>query len=320
MTNRANIQGYLPLSNSQHFDFSNIGHRNGTHNAENTPTGRGHGIFSPGIRMSPEQGELLGENTSRDSSAVPTPSKCQRPPYNIMSRQLTQSPPILRTPIQNIQNQQLCGFSNSRNGHRSRTSVSFLLGSDSSDMITGSASDSPFGADSLAVGEQRANFASTLTLGKRPLPTDLDSAVQSVSRSIRLKPESEKELKRFAALSQYLYVAVSSTNTDAEQRIWIFGHLLHIKEDCTKIDPVDAVFVIPRSMQAAIKEAVLTTLFDGTLVGYLKSAAMSKFTTILTANTSCNYKAIKDNLQKNSVVKQAARAKFERAHCDLKKC
>ncbi|KAJ4468176.1 hypothetical protein J3R30DRAFT_3715103 [Lentinula aciculospora] len=132
------------------------------------------------------------------------------------------------------------------------------------------------------------NENGAVTLGKRSLPADLDQTALAVSRNIKLKPDSEKELKKFVSLSE------------GKQHVWLGGWLLQLQEKCNGIDPPDSTYNIPKKLQVAIKAAVIKTLLDPGLPGYL--TAMAKFTAYLTADASCDYPSIKDDSTKNNVV------------------
>ncbi|KAJ4492384.1 hypothetical protein C8R41DRAFT_832324 [Lentinula lateritia] len=152
------------------------------------------------------------------------------------------------------------------------------------------------------------NEIGAVMLGKRSLPPDMEQTVQAVSRNIKLKPDSEKELRRFSVLS------------DEEQRIWLGAWILQLRETCDGIDPADSAYNIPKRTQTAIKAAVIKTILDPGLPAYLKPAAITKFTIYLMADSASNYNNIKDDSTKNSAIKASARTKFDCSRSDLKKC
>ncbi|KAJ3801576.1 hypothetical protein GGU11DRAFT_753483 [Lentinula aff. detonsa] len=124
----------------------------------------------------------------------------------------------------------------------------------------------------------------------------------------RIWTKHENKLKKFASLSE------------GEQRVWLGGWLLQLREKCNRLDPPDSTYNISKKLQfqVGIKAAVIKTLLDPGLPGYL--TAMAKFTAYLTADASCDYPSIKDDSTKNNAVISAARSKFDRFRCDIKKC
>lgn len=96
-------------------------------------------------------------------------------------------------------------------------------------------------------------------LGKRGLPVDIDQTVQAVSRKVRLKPNSEKDLGRFAAVCDCLFIRplryphlLCIQLSEAEQRIWIFGGLLSLQQTCDDIEPAEGAYIIPKKMQVCL--------------------------------------------------------------------
>ncbi|KAE9387405.1 hypothetical protein BT96DRAFT_948398 [Gymnopus androsaceus JB14] len=145
-----------------------------------------------------------------------------------------------------------------------------------------------------------------LTLGKHSLPPDMDQTVWAVSQKIKLKSDSEQELRKFAGASE------------EEQRIWLCRWILQLRETCDVIEPAESVYNMPKKLQIAIKAAVVKTLLDPRLPAYLNG--MTKFARNLAADTDSGYNRNKDDHTKNKAVKSYACGKFDCHHSNMKKC
>jgi hypothetical protein len=154
----------------------------------------------------------------------------------------------------------------------------------------------------------------SLLRASRKRPADLSQFVDMIAREKKFKAEDKSALLRFASVSHHLWLSVHSHNTytptpfqksDAEKSILIFSELIDMKGSICKLNPPDAVYIIPKTVKvpsfgndtsnlkivkARIDMLVFRSLMDGEIAGYLVHPIVMTEVNVIRISSTVAYK------------------------------